>query len=45
MRYINVPYFAVILLLHLFVVVSTTAIGLSRIMTDEIIEGIRKDYY
>ncbi|MBR5936703.1 MAG: ABC transporter permease [Clostridiales bacterium] len=45
MRYINVPYFAVILLLHLFVVVTTTAIGLSRIMTDEIIEGIRKDYY
>ncbi|MBO4687051.1 MAG: ABC transporter permease [Clostridiales bacterium] len=44
-RYINHTFFLVVLFLHLFVVVSTTAIGLSRIMRDEIIEGIRKDYY
>lgn len=44
-RYINHIFFLVVLFLHLFVVVSTTAIGLSRIMRDEIIEGIRKDYY
>ncbi|MBO4927357.1 MAG: ABC transporter permease [Clostridiales bacterium] len=44
-QYIRVPYFLIVLFLHLFVVVSTTAIGLSRIMRDEIIEGIRKEYY
>ena len=44
-KYLNVPYLLIVIFLHLLVVVSTTAIGLSRIMRDEIIEGIRKDYY
>lgn len=44
-HYIHVPFFLVVILLHLLVVVSTTAIGLSRVMRDEIIEGIRKDFY
>ncbi len=44
-HYINVPYFIIVILAHLLVVVSTTAIGLSRVMRDEIIEGIRKDFY
>ena len=43
--YINVPYFLIVIFVHFLVVTSTTAIGLSRIMRDEIIEGIRKDYY
>ena len=45
LHYISVPYFVVVILVHLLVVVLTTSIGLSRIMRDEIIEGIRKDYY
>ena len=44
-QYLNVPYLLIVILVHLLVVVATTAIGLSRIMRDEIIEGIRKDYY
>ena len=44
-HYINVPFFLIVILAHLLVVVSTTAIGLSRVMRDEIIEGIRKDFY
>ena len=44
-HYINVPYFIIVVLAHLLVVVLTTAIGLSRVMRDEIIEGIRKDFY
>ena len=43
--YISIPFLLLVLFLHLFVVVSTTAIGLSRIMREEIIEGIRKEYY
>ena len=44
-QYLNVPYLLIVILVHRLVVVATTAIGLSRIMRDEIIEGIRKDYY
>ena len=44
-QYISLPFLLVVLFLHLLVVVSTTAIGLSRIMTEEIIEGVRKEYY
>lgn len=43
--YINLPYFAIVILLHLLVVTSTTAIGLSTTMTDDVVEGIRKEYY
>lgn len=44
-RFIHPAYSIVVIFLHLFVVVITTAIGLSRVMNDEIIEGIRKEYY
>ena len=43
--YINLPYFAIVILVHLLVVTSTTAIGLSTTMTDDVVEGIRKEYY
>ena len=43
--YINLPYFAVVILLHFLVVTSTTAIGLAKTMTDDVVEGIRKEYY
>ena len=45
MGYINVPYFIIVILVHLLVVVGTTAIGLSTTMTDDVVEGIRKEYY
>ena len=44
-RFIQPVYSIVVVCLHLFVVVSTTAVGLSQVMNDEIIEGIRKEYY
>lgn len=44
-RFIHPAYSIIVVFLHLFVVVSTTAIGLSQVMNDEIIEGIRKEYY
>ena len=45
MGYINVPYFIIVILVHLLVVIGTTAIGLSTTMTDDVVEGIRKEYY
>ena len=44
-RFIQPVFSFIVVFLHLFVVVSTTAIGLSQVMNDEIIEGIRKEYY
>lgn len=41
----EVVFALVVLFLHWFAVVSTTAIGLSRVMRDEIVEGLRKEYY
>ena len=35
----------VIIFIHFLLVVSTTAIGLSHVMKDEIIESVRKEYY
>ena len=43
--YLDIPYFLIVTFVHLLVVVITTSIGLSRTMSDEIVEGIRKDYY
>jgi hypothetical protein len=43
--YLDIPYFLIVIFVHLLVVVATTSIGLSRTMNDEIVEGIRKDYY
>ncbi len=45
MGYINVPCFVIVILVHLLVVVSTTAIGLNTSMADDVVEGIRKEYY
>lgn len=44
-RYVRVGFTIITVLIHLLVVVITTACGLSSVMKDEIIEGIRKEYY
>lgn len=43
--YVPIVFSILIVLSHLLVVVGTTAIGLRSVMKDEIIEGIRKEYY
>ena len=44
-RYIRVLFAVIVVLMHLLVVVVTTGICLSSFMKDDIIEGLRKEYY
>ncbi len=41
----NLLFIAITAFAHLFMVVSTTAFGLKHVMSENVIEGIRKDYY
>lgn len=44
-RYIRIVFAIIVILMHLLVVVSTTLLGITRIMKDEVIEGVQKEYY